>query len=706
MTAEKFEELCVPLIEFDRSNPDDPTIYMAHRTAREFLDQNPDEIADLKDHPELRSFFVSVQERHRELGIACLKYLLYRLQSRKLDDKFKTEVNQGNPKYAFLKYASIHWYHHLGKIDTTSVLGEAPELIERFLKSPQLLNCCWIQSQFAPYSLARLTPESDTNFTINSPKDVYPAVGMTLAAYEYSDPIPEWFSKHNEALFRQFQDLVSEFGLVFIRRRGGMKHYSAALLAGEVLLAPCGSSKDRWKSLALHGDKLAVCAPTMLPPTGLDATPSRHQVLLSFTKRHIHATTVTITSSSAACVMFYFTKWKVSLIEKRRPQLAFVSSWTAVGDMDGKCPPMKGVIGEVPSDFFVESHGDQLYISPGSGALDIFYGSGEPSQGKIVPLGINSPGSVSAPYEEKDPVALRSCFHGRHMVKNDDVALVVSRWLIMPGRCPLHTRPHQLSRRNTAELGTKVSRQPEDDSSCEDSDSDINSDGEPVGRIASLEDSDSSSSDEGEDSDASPSEDLLESQGHVPWRLDVTPCLGSNTDSGNEEDIGSSSSDNKPSARAYKPWRLHQFRHTDSNSSDAEENDEDEESGEDEDEESEASSDEVYGSDSGYSTQSRSQEEEVERVGGRTVLQCRAAGGEISELVFRVSRVEAPLRCSPPVLHPTKRVFVLPIDSQYTLISSYDDSESPPQHQHDSWCDHEGAISKGIFAPLFAIAGR
>ncbi|KAI5778527.1 hypothetical protein EDC01DRAFT_673535 [Geopyxis carbonaria] len=643
MITAKFKELCVPLVEFDMSSdPNDPTIYMAHRTACEFLNQNPDEIDGLKDHKSLRSFFIPIEERHQALGIACLKYFLYFLQSKKLDEKFKDEVNAGTTKYAFLCYASICWFNHIQYKESV----EVAQLIESFLKSAQLLICCWSQLQltpwrFAPWNFARLTPHV-FQYRINKPEsEVYPSLGRELADYCHVAPIPSWFRHYKKDLFEQFLALVSEFGLVFLRRRGGIKHYCPALLGAEVMLAHYGPRHERWKYTVLLGSR-EVCAPKDLPKTGWGFTIPRHQILLRYTKQHIYATTVAIASSSSECVLFYFNKWEVTMTDKEiGPRLAWRSGWTAACDTGGNRVCFPGVIGGIPSDFFVVPHGNHFYISPGFGASDIFHG--EPQNGKLCPLGINNPSSLYAPRAEKDPVGLLSCFHGRQMAINNEVVLVASRWFLStPERCPLHVS-HQLSRRTTAEENPAPADR---DGPFAESNSESESDDES-GLIA-----------------AASNNSIAESAGGS-WRLGKIPP-GEDSESGKKND--------------------------DSDSGDSSSNPSD--SG-------------PYASDSGYSsTHSAAQLAEQElktgqpaiTAGVRTVLTCKVAGGEPSELVFSSRTdpplLDPPLLDSPPVLHPSKRLFVLPIDSERTLVSSYDISESPLQFQHNTWCNHRCAHSK------------
>lgn len=71
-----------------------------------------------------------------------------------------------------------------------------PEIV-KFMKSTNFLTCMWVQSQYAPYLLARYSGDTAkvSTWTINHPNDIYSDPWNSKKIY-FADPFPEWFPEH------------------------------------------------------------------------------------------------------------------------------------------------------------------------------------------------------------------------------------------------------------------------------------------------------------------------------------------------------------------------------------------------------------------------------------------------------------------------------------------------------------------------------
>src|SRR5690606_18242804 len=116
---ESFEQLCLPLLEVDKSmDPRNPTIKLTHRTAGEFLRQPANKIEGLLPEHGLNDFFGERDDkRHLDMATACVTYLSFLTHAAMVDEDLEKKIQTNDPQYAFLKYASIFWRDHLNQVD-------------------------------------------------------------------------------------------------------------------------------------------------------------------------------------------------------------------------------------------------------------------------------------------------------------------------------------------------------------------------------------------------------------------------------------------------------------------------------------------------------------------------------------------------------------------------------------------------------------
>ena len=254
LSHEKFEELLAPLLELDKSTDySNPTVRFIHRTAMEFMGQESHEIEGLTT--DCKDFFPTMESRNLELGKVCLAYLSretfqFPSASEKLEHSLNDLVEENhNP---FLRYASIFWHQHLKESSASLPLFER---ISHFMHSTNFLTCLWVQSKYAPYLLTRYTAKDDSgSFRIQNATAVF--LPNPKTEVYYPDPLPGWLSDFNEdgaQLVRGCQLLIREFGLVLLRRRGGIQDCHPCCLGALNFLPP--EAEKKWKILTLEPNR-------------------------------------------------------------------------------------------------------------------------------------------------------------------------------------------------------------------------------------------------------------------------------------------------------------------------------------------------------------------------------------------------------------------------------------------------------------------
>lgn len=421
---EKFEELLAPLLKLDRSmDYANPMVRFIHRTAKQFMQEGH----KMKDLPtKYEDFFPDPVQRHLELGKVCLAYLSqprfgYRSIAEMEATLRETIDEDGN---SFLKYASIFWHHHLDKI--SSATGDLFQCISRFMRSTNFLTCLWVQSKYAPYLLARYTTDNETkSFWLTAPTTVFLQPDSKV---HYSDPLPGWLSKFNEEGARLVHGchlLIKEFGLVLLRRKGGIRNCYPSVL-GVLNFIPHGDEPDHdWKVLTLGN------TPEILPEGATCQKKQKHFLSVSFTSlEKITIRTIIVDADTELPPTFQLTirKWEVKLSRtKNKPLKCKKKEFPSL-----PIPPAQGFF-EHPShlqrDVFAVPENDYLVMSLGSQTLDLMKANLETDH-VLVPAGFRMPEEFIFNHPDKN---MHSTLHERCYAAHGTVSAVSFRWSVNIG---------------------------------------------------------------------------------------------------------------------------------------------------------------------------------------------------------------------------------------------------------------------------------
>jgi hypothetical protein len=412
------QELCAPLLELDRTaNYANPSVRFIHRTAREFLCQEPEMISELTEFPECQIFFPGNQKQHLEFGRFCLFYLSRRDHAYATTSTLeKTLCNDGAyEKCAFLKYASIFWHHHLNKISEEDIKDDLFKDISTFMRSSNFLTCIWVQSQYAPYQLARYTQErKGGTYRINTPKDVYSqAPGST---HSFADPLPEWLAKYNPAgsrLTQGYQLFIKEFGLVLLRRRGGIRHCNPGSLGQLNFLC------EKHKSLALEKPRDAIAEAVSVNRR------EKHLLSLVASPTEIIATSFTVDSESKPSATLRVKEWQVRLhLSQSRPKSKLMRELPLSFPFPPSDVPFLPKGAHLPSDVFVIPSPDGAILSLGLDTVDLFHASLKLNC--VRALGCGGPAQILQEHCLADDKGME--FRGRHYACHDNTSVVSYRW--------------------------------------------------------------------------------------------------------------------------------------------------------------------------------------------------------------------------------------------------------------------------------------
>ncbi|RPA77318.1 hypothetical protein BJ508DRAFT_417148 [Ascobolus immersus RN42] len=429
---EKFEQLCLPLIELDRSaDTENPTIRLTHRTAYNFLQQPARQVKGLMPEHDLDNFFGDDADRHLDLGIACVTYLSYLTHAAKIDDDLEEKVKNNDKRYAFLRYASVFWHEHLSKAGKDRISPPLVRLVESFMRSPKFLTCCWIQSKYAPYHFCRYTDEGRA-FNIQGPKEVYPSDFLRLSDFFYPDATPEWLQDVNKELVYRYLIFAREYGIVLLRRRGGVRFCYPELLGQYSLFNIIRPLEDRWKFQALEdikaGRKLKATLQNEVSKKPADKI--RDLCCVKFensNKIRVFAAHINVSNGSATIsqwVVFFGsdgTSWKVT---PRRPLEIPLPLENKSYFLDVPLPLEDQFCFNENFDAIVRLDDAQSAVYTSSEVTAVFDGSCTPSQSlEHLP--------------EFDRVS--ACLHGRHFISNSAVKVILSRWYVSNRTgCSLH----------------------------------------------------------------------------------------------------------------------------------------------------------------------------------------------------------------------------------------------------------------------------
>lgn len=211
------EDLCMPLITFDRSgkgSKDNPVVKLYHKTVEDFFLQGLDTHNIRQD---LRKFFVTSQSSAMEMGMNCLTYLQYERYVQPLDPKALLAEN--SKEHAFLPYAATFWSQHLTDIQPTPGIDKQ---IKDFLKSRNFWTCLSVQIRVAKYLFARFTAMAVDRgaYTMGIKSSE-----LTGSESLFGLPLPEWFdtySQDGKILDRSFCCFVEEWREVLVRYPEGL----------------------------------------------------------------------------------------------------------------------------------------------------------------------------------------------------------------------------------------------------------------------------------------------------------------------------------------------------------------------------------------------------------------------------------------------------------------------------------------------------
>jgi hypothetical protein len=292
----------------------DSYVVFTHRSAREFLTQDPKNLK-VNDEPLHQKFFdffaTSIEGFQEELGLACLTYLSYESYSNPdsvLEELETKEVNK--TKHAFYKYSAIFWHKHLSEagIKPGNNLFRA---VSDFLRSSNFLTCIRVQSRYAPYLVSCLTADASGEiFRINSPTDIYLSAPGEA---HYSDALPGWlesFGKTGEYLAHSYHLFIKEFGVVLLQRPGEINHLHPGLLGRHNFLCQQHWSTCNTVSILTREDSRV---------TGNPASQQKLLLAVEPTETGIIARTAVVTfPESQSPLLLDITDWELSLPRAER----------------------------------------------------------------------------------------------------------------------------------------------------------------------------------------------------------------------------------------------------------------------------------------------------------------------------------------------------------------------------------------------------
>ncbi|KIJ24000.1 hypothetical protein M422DRAFT_275321 [Sphaerobolus stellatus SS14] len=410
---DKFKELLAPLLELDSTtSSSNPTVRFIHRTAREFIQQDCDEIKNLPE--ECKDFFPPMEQKHLELGEVCLAYLMrssFRYQTTADIEKSLCKI-MDEKSNSFLKYASIFWHHHLSETSATEDLFQH---IRQFMRSKNFLTCLWVQSKWAPYQLARYTTEgTKTAFHIENPTTIF--LPVPSSKLYYADPLPGWLSEYNDEgakLVHGCQQLIKEYGLVLLRRRGGIRGcYPCSL--GAINFLPSENGYE-WRALPLQDLQDEYDSANSVKG------PRRDIISVLTSSKQITTRTITLKDVSPSPILT-IREWCISLSRKKARALKLKRQMAlpfAVADS-----PRVHFIPESEPDIFALIENDATVLSVGSYREDLVRVSFETDC--IHPLGFGIPEQIIADHPKKQddfPVSF-----WRSHTTNGTISVVAYHW--------------------------------------------------------------------------------------------------------------------------------------------------------------------------------------------------------------------------------------------------------------------------------------
>lgn len=459
--------MLAPLLELDRSTSIvNPTVRFIHRTAKEFMMQ---EIGDVKDLPETcKDFLLPLEKRHLEFGKVCLTYL--RQQGLQFGSTKEMEEhlcrNIDREELSFLKYASIFWHHHLNLPSGSEDLFLS---ISAFMHSSNFITCLWVQSKYAPYQLTRYTKgEEGLSYHIQNPTAIFTPSEPEVF---YADPLPGWlyrFNPEGKSLVHACQQFIKEYGLVLLRRRGGIQSCHGCSL-GLLNFLPPVEGYD-WKALPLQDAQ--VVAPLF------ETNVHEHAICAHLTSsKHIVARTLTL-YRNAESLDLGIKEWHISSSKKKSKALTLKKQSKVSFPSSSETSPTSKLKLKVDPDVFALMEADDTVLSTGTPTEDLFKIPFESSS--TVPLGFCTPEEIMAKHPKNSAKGKPDSFW-RNYASNSNACVVSYYWHsqeVAPIQDTRSTRtggcPNPRNRNRNADISSASSSDSESDS-----DSDPDSDSEP-----------------------------------------------------------------------------------------------------------------------------------------------------------------------------------------------------------------------------------
>lgn len=458
----KFDEMLAPLLELDRSTSIvNPTVRFIHRTAKEFMQQ---EIDDVKDLPETcKDFFSPLENRHLEFGKVCLRYLRQqRLQfgsTKEMEEHLCRNID--SEELSFLKYASIFWHHHLNLSPGNDDVFRS---ISAFMRSSNFITCLWVQSKYAPYQLTRYTRgEEGMSYHIQNPTDIFTPSEPEVF---YADPLPGWLSRFNpegERLVQACQQFIKEYGLVLLRRRGGIRScYGCSL--GLLNFLPPVEGYD-WRALPLQDDQ---------PVTSLFEPGDREHVICAqlTSSKHIVARTLTL-HRNAKSLDLGIKEWHISSSRKRSKALTLRRQTQVSLPSSSQIYSTPKLELKIDPDVFALIEADDTILSPGTSTEDIVKIPFESNS--TVPMGFNTPEGIMAKHP-KNSIKGKPDSFWRNYASNGDACVISYYWHVPEVASTQDVRPTRAGDRLNSGLHSHRRNTDFSSASSSDSESDADSD--------------------------------------------------------------------------------------------------------------------------------------------------------------------------------------------------------------------------------------